>query len=154
MPGDIKLGVRLTADGKGFVGGVTISEKALKKFAATGRRAAKTSRDVARSTDAVKGAMEQMGRSVSVAHGRIAGYVGSAIGIHQLGRAFAAVRDATVRQEQALAQVEARMRSTQRRRRADHQRGSIRACAGEPKSAGAQTDSSGSAAPASRSSPP
>lgn len=38
MAGDITLGVRLTADGRGFVGGVTVSEKALRKFTAGGRQ--------------------------------------------------------------------------------------------------------------------
>ena len=31
MPKSIELGVRLTADGKGFIGAVTVSEKAVRK---------------------------------------------------------------------------------------------------------------------------
>ncbi len=37
MPGDITLGVRLTADGKGFVGGVMVSANALDRFAGRAR---------------------------------------------------------------------------------------------------------------------
>ena len=31
MPKNIELGVRLTADGKGFVGAITVSDKAVRK---------------------------------------------------------------------------------------------------------------------------
>ena len=54
MAGDITLGVRLTADGKGFVGAVTLSDKALRKFTAGGRQAAKSARETAKATQGLE----------------------------------------------------------------------------------------------------
>ena len=44
MTREIKVGVRLTADGKGFVGEFRVGERALRKFAAGTRSAARSAR--------------------------------------------------------------------------------------------------------------
>ena len=54
MTREIKVGVRLTADGKGFVGEFRVGEKALRKFAAGTRSAARSARETARSTRALE----------------------------------------------------------------------------------------------------
>ena len=112
MTKNIELGVRLTADGKGFVGAVTVSDKALRRFTAGGRKAAQSARDTARATRGLERQMRGLGQSASAAHGKIAGYAAGVLSINRLAASMRAVLDATVRQEQALAQVEARMRST------------------------------------------
>ena len=112
MTKNIELGVRLTADGKGFVGAVTVSDKALRRFTAGGRQAARSARDTARATRGLERQMRGLGQSASAAHGKIAGYAAGILSINRLAASMRAVLDATVRQEQALAQVEARMRST------------------------------------------
>ena len=112
MAKNIELGVRLTADGKGFVGAVTVSDKALRGFTAGGRKAAQSARDTARATRGLERQMRGLGQSASAAHGKIAGYAAGIVSINRLAASMRAVLDATVRQEQALAQVEARMRST------------------------------------------
>ena len=112
MPKNIELGVRLTADGRGFVGAITVSQKTVRKLRGETDKAAASTRGMA-------GAMRQAERSAQgaaggflAAHGRIAQYAAGALGIHQVARALAAVHTNSIRQEQALAQVEARMRST------------------------------------------
>ena len=71
MPKNIELGVRLTADGRGFVGAITVSQKTVRKLRGETDKAAASTRGMA-------GAMRQAERSAQgaaggflAAHGRI-----------------------------------------------------------------------------------
>ena len=61
MPREIKVGLVLEADGKRFRGEVRVSEKALRKFTAGTRSAAKSARETAKST----GQLQQQVRSLN-----------------------------------------------------------------------------------------
>ena len=50
MSSDIRVGMRLTADSKGFVGGVTVSDRALRRFSGGTDKAAASARRLARNT--------------------------------------------------------------------------------------------------------
>ena len=108
MPKDIELGVRLTADGKGFVGAITVSDKAVRRLRGATDKAAASTRGMAGSMRQAESAAKGAAGGFLAAHGRLAAYASGALGIHQVARALLAVRDNSIRQEQALAQVEAR----------------------------------------------
>ena len=112
MPKDITLGVRLTADGKGFVGGITVGERALRRLRGETDKTAASTRGVSSAMRQAESAARSSAAGFLQAHGHMAKYVSGFVGVHQLARALGAVRDNSIRQEQAMAQVEARIRST------------------------------------------
>ena len=64
MPKDIELGVRPTADGKGFVGAVKVNGDALDRFAGRATRVAAATRRMARTTGLAETAVRRTGQSV------------------------------------------------------------------------------------------
>ena len=109
---DIRVGIRLDADGKGFRGEMNISRQDLEKLTASVRQGEQEGRRYTEATREVERSTRRAGRSFLEAHGQMVRYVGSVIGVHQLVRAFRAGADATLRQEDALRQVEARIQAT------------------------------------------
>ncbi len=82
MPGDIKLGIRLTADSKGFVGGVRISQKALS--------------GLKRESRAATAATERLGATTRRTLAHIGHYAAGIFAVHQImrgGRAVIAYAD-------------------------------------------------------------
>ena len=112
MPGDIKLGLRLTADGKGFVGEIRVAKKELDKLGGSTNRGAQANRQYARSAQDATRATQSAGKSFFAAHGRVVNYAASIISVTTAYRAFTSIVRKTITQEQALAQVEARLIST------------------------------------------
>ena len=113
MPGnDLVVGLRLTANGKGFVGEVRVAEEEMRKLRSATDRAEKTNRDYNRSARESADATGRLSRAMRSAHRRVLEYGGAALGLTAVSRTFRAITANTVRQEQALAQVEARIRST------------------------------------------
>ena len=105
MAGNLKLGIRLTADGKGFAGEIRVGQKALDRFTGSTKAQAKAARSA---TSATSG----YGNIIKTLHGHALRYGAGIIGITQVQRTFNAVLSKTIRQEQALAQVAARIKST------------------------------------------
>ena len=64
MPNDIELGMRLTVDGKGFVGGVKVSGDALDRFAGRAQRVDAATRRMARTTGLAETTVRRTGQSV------------------------------------------------------------------------------------------
>ena len=119
MPRDLELGIRLTADGKGFVGAVTAGESALKKLrgetdqnAAVAKRASAANLRLARSMGLTADEAGRAGAGFLSAHSQLLGYASAAVGVHTLTRSISAVTEASIRQEQALALVENRVSSS------------------------------------------
>ena len=82
----------LEADGKGFRGEVRVSEKALRKFTAGTRSAAKSTRETAKSTGQLRRQVKRLGETASHAHGKLGGYAALGIVLHRAARAISAVR--------------------------------------------------------------
>ena len=74
MTTDIKLGVRLTADGKGFVGGITVSEKALRRLRGETDKTAASTRGAAGAMRQAESAARSSAAGFLQAHGHIAKY--------------------------------------------------------------------------------
>jgi len=76
MAGDLRLGIRLTADSKGFVGEVKVARRELDKLGAGVRKAgganAEYNRAIKQSTKTTRG----FGESLAKAHGRAISYIG------------------------------------------------------------------------------
>ena len=64
MPRDLRLGLRLTADGKGFVGEVRVSKKALDDLTGSTKRGAARNREYSQSSQAAGQATARTGRSI------------------------------------------------------------------------------------------
>ena len=112
MPQDLRLGLRLTADAKGFVGEVRVSKKELNRLTGATRKTDQAAQRYARSIRRGEVATRSASQSFLAAHGTM---VRMAAGVFAVSRAVQLMRTALVnrvRQEQALAQVEARIRST------------------------------------------
>jgi len=74
MTNDLNLGIRLTADGKGFVGEVRVSRQELDKLTGSTQRGQRTNRDYSRASKNVERQTRKTGKSFLDAHGRIAKY--------------------------------------------------------------------------------
>ena len=112
MPGDLKLGLRLTADAKGFVGEVRVSREELERLRGGTDKAATANRNLAGSSQQAESATRGASRGFLAAHGAM---VRMASGALSVNRAIHLMRTAlanTARQEQAVAQVAERIRST------------------------------------------
>ena len=109
---DIRVGIRLDADGKGFRGEMAVSRQDLEKLTASVRQGEQEGRRYSSATREVERSTRGAARSFADAHGQMVRYVASAVGVHQIVRAFRAGADATLRQEAALRQVEARIQAT------------------------------------------
>ena len=92
MPREIKVGLVLEADGKGFRGEVRVSEQALRKFTAGTRSAAKSARATAKSTRQLRDEVKTLGDTARQAHGKLAGYASLGIVFYRAARAISAVR--------------------------------------------------------------
>ena len=79
MPREIKVGLVLTADGKGFRGEMRVSEKAMRKFSAGARSAAKSSQQAAQATKSLERSVKGVGDKAKLAHDRAIGY-GASLG--------------------------------------------------------------------------
>ena len=75
MARNIELGVRLTADGKGFVGAVKVSGDALDRFAGRAQRVDSATRRMARTTGLAETSVRRTGQAFLAAHGAMAKYL-------------------------------------------------------------------------------
>ena len=75
MAKQIELGVRLTADGKGFVGAVKVSGDALDRFAGRAQRVDSATRRMARTTGLAETSVRRTGQAFLAAHGAMAKYL-------------------------------------------------------------------------------
>ena len=89
MPGDLRYGLRLTADARGLVGGVRAGREELGRLTRAVDRGTGAARRYTRSASAVVDANRRAGRSFSEAHGRVLRY---AAGLVSVASATAAVR--------------------------------------------------------------
>ena len=76
MARDLKLGIRLTADGKGFVGEVRVAQDELHKFAGATDRAGKANQGYSRGARDSAAANRRLGQSFLATHGAAAKYLG------------------------------------------------------------------------------
>ena len=112
MPGNLVVGLQLRADGRGFRGELRMSQRALDRLTGATRKGTDEGGRYADASRRVEQATRRAGQSFLAAHGHHARYLAGLLGVHQAVRAARAVARATIDQEQALAQVEARIRST------------------------------------------
>jgi len=77
MPGDLKLGIRLTADAKGFVGEVRVAKRELDRLAGGTRNAGTATAAYTRASQRAEAATRKTGRSFLAAHGHTLKYIGS-----------------------------------------------------------------------------
>jgi len=80
MPGDLRLGIRLTADTKGFVGEVRVARRELDKLAGGTRKAGGATDTYARAARRGEAATRGLGKSATSAHSKIAQYAGAFFG--------------------------------------------------------------------------
>ena len=97
--------LRLTADSKGFVGEVRLSKQELDKLAGTTRKSGQAATRAATAT-------HRHAQSLAGAHSQALKYGAALVALNRGYAALRSVFEKTVRQEQAFAQVEARIRST------------------------------------------
>ncbi len=112
MPQDLRLGLRLTADAKGFVGEVRVSKKELDRLRGTTGKATAANRKLATSGRQVASATQSTSRGFLAAHGSMVRFAAAALSANSAIKLLRTALANTARQEQALAQVEARIRST------------------------------------------
>ena len=112
MPGNLVVGLQLRADGRGFRGELRLSQRALDRLTGATRKGTDEGGRYADASRRVEQATRRAGQSFLAAHGHHARYLAGLLGVHQAVRAARAVARATIDQEQALAQVEARIRAT------------------------------------------
>ena len=74
MPRDIKVGLRLEADGKGFRGEIRVSKKAIEQFSASARSAGRSAQRTTRATASLGRSVQQAGSQAASAHGKVASY--------------------------------------------------------------------------------
>ena len=84
---DLTAHLRLTADGKGFVGEIRVSKKELDAFTGATKKGADTQRNFTRRTREVEAATRSAGRSFTDAHGRVARYFAGFAGFAVLTQA-------------------------------------------------------------------
>ncbi len=109
MTNDLKLSLRLTADGKGFVGEVRVADKELRKLTGGVRRGQRAHRDYSRSAKDAERQTRETGKSFGEAHGRAAKYVKTLGGVAIAYQAFSAVRGLS-RQADAWTELNNRLR--------------------------------------------
>ena len=112
MAGQLYAKLRLTADGKGFVGEIRRADKALGDMSRQERRLAAEARRANRSLGRQSELARQAGRSFFGMHQKALTYGGTLVSFTAVTRGLTAIARATIRQEQAFAQVEARIKST------------------------------------------
>ena len=93
MPDDIRLGVRLDADGKGFVGEVRISGRELDRFGAGAKRADAATWRLARTTGRTAASVRRTGQAFAEAHGHMARYLSGAGAFYALSPAAGRQQD-------------------------------------------------------------
>lgn len=76
MPKELKLGIRLTADGKGFVGEIRVAQKSLDKLTASTGKGRDANQVYSRSAEKTEQATRAAGRSFRAAHGQALKYFG------------------------------------------------------------------------------
>jgi len=82
MPGDdLKLNLRLTADGKGFVGEVRVAKRELDKLTGGVRKGGAANAEYTREARRSEAATRSLGKSFLAAHGHTLKYVGGIGGI-------------------------------------------------------------------------
>ena len=67
MPRDIKVGLRLEADGKGFRGELRVSQKAIERFAAGTRSAGRSAQRTTQATASLGRSVQQAGSQAASA---------------------------------------------------------------------------------------
>ena len=105
MPGDLKVGIRLTADGKGFVGEVRVAKRELDKLAGGTGRADRAATKFSRSARRAEIQTRRFGAAAEGARSKVAGYIGAiagAAGIAAATRGLARHADAYTRVTNAV----------------------------------------------------
>ena len=77
MPKDLRLEIRLTADGKGFVGEVRVARREIDKLSDVTRRSGDANRRFNRSAQATETANKSLSSSFLKAHGSALKYIGT-----------------------------------------------------------------------------
>ena len=88
MARDVELGIRLTADAKGFRGTLRIAGKDLEKLGGAGRQAAKGVDATGAAARKAEGGLRGFASRLKAAHGRMALYVGGAGVVALVSKAF------------------------------------------------------------------
>ena len=83
MADDLKLALRLTADGKGFVGEVRVAKRELRELTATTGGAERGARRYSAATATAERTTSELGRTVSRAHRRVLEYGAAYLGVTQ-----------------------------------------------------------------------
>lgn len=114
MAKELKAKLKLTADAKGLTAEVTRADKSLKTLKKGSDKAAAATKAHARASTKTAAAVRKTGAAYSGAAANIGKLVAAGLGLHQLTRLARTTLANTIRQEQAQAQVEARIISTGR----------------------------------------
>ena len=112
MPAQLTLAARVVLDALGFNREMKKAGQSVAGMDDRTRRANASARRFARGMGQLRVETQAAGNSFNSAHGKLLRYAGGFGGIGAAGAAFRSVTRASIRQEQALAQVEARLRST------------------------------------------
>ena len=112
MPAQLTLAARLVLNPLGFNKGLQKAGQSVAGMDDHTRRAAASARRFARGMGQLRVETQAAGNSFATAHGKLLRYAGGFVGVGAARAALRSVTQASIRQEQALAQVEARLRST------------------------------------------
>ena len=112
MAGDLTATLRLRAEGKGFIGEVRIAAKEVDKLGGAEKKTAAATRTANQALAKQAQHAKQNSAALGGAHQAALRYGAAFVSFAAGQRVLSSVVDKTVRQEQALAQVEARIRST------------------------------------------
>ena len=92
MTDDIRVGIRLDADSRGFRGEMRLADRDLDKLSQTLGKTPAPARAAARATDDLTRSTQHAGSAFLAAHGRAARYLGSIASVALLHRAAGAAR--------------------------------------------------------------
>ena len=112
MPAQLTLAARVVLDALGFNREMRKAGQSVAGMDDRTRRANASARRFARGMGQVRVETEAAGNSFASARGKLLRYAGGFVGLGAARAALRGVLNASIRQEQALAQVEARLRST------------------------------------------
>ena len=112
MAGDVVAVLKLQADGKGFVGEIRRVEKAVGGLSGAEKKVAGATRTANAETSRQTALIKQNSAALGGAQQSALRYGAAFVSVAAAHRALGSITDKTIRQEQAMAQVEARIRST------------------------------------------
>lgn len=109
MPADLTASIRLTADGKGFVGEMRIAGKELKRFGAGARKASAAIDATGQAARRAERGLRGWWRRLKSAHGRAVKYAAALVGAGGLIAATKALAAGIVRSGLAMERLNARL---------------------------------------------